>query len=45
VITPAGLASGDLLDIRLTFGGTDASGSAPVISQIGQIEMLLGIKG
>ena len=44
-ITPTTLAAGDLLDIRLAFGGNDNAGATPVICEIGQVEILLDVKG
>ena len=44
-ITPTGLAAGDLLDIRLTFGGTDTGTGTAVICEISQIEVLLDVRG
>jgi len=44
-ITPTGLAPGDLLDIRLVFGGSDTATGAAVICEISQVEMLLDVRG
>jgi len=44
-ITPSGLSSGDVLDIRITVAVTDAATATAVMASIGAIELLLDIKG
>lgn len=44
-ITPTGLSAGDLLDIRLAVAVNDAATGTAVTAVIGQVELLLDIKG
>lgn len=44
-ITPTGLAPGDTLEVRLSFGGSDTGNAGVMIPEISAVEMLLDIKG
>ena len=44
-ITPTGLVSGDMLDVRLTFGGADTATGTAVVSEIRKVQVLVDIKG
>lgn len=44
-ITSAGLSPGDLLDIRLAFAGTDLTDAGVMVPVIGQVELVLEVKG
>jgi hypothetical protein len=45
VITPTGLAAGDVLVVRVSFAGVDAGNLAVMIPEIQKLAMLLDIKG
>jgi len=45
VITATSLEPGDVLDIRLTIAINDAAGGSAVVGCIGEVAMLLGIRG
>lgn len=44
-VTPTGLVAGDVLDIRLAFGGSDTGNAGVMIPEISAVTMLLDIKG
>lgn len=44
-ITPTALSPGDLLDIRLSFAGSDVGNLDVMIPEISQIEIVLDVKG
>ena len=44
-LTPTTLVAGDLLDVRLSFVGTDTATGTAVIPEIAQIEFLVDVKG
>lgn len=45
VITPTGLAAGDVFDILMTVYVEDAATGTPVIASIGKVSMMLDIRG
>lgn len=45
VVTPATLAPGDLLDIRMSITVTDAATATAVIGSVGAVEILIDTKG
>lgn len=45
VITPAGLAAGDVLDVRLAVAVTDVATGTAVIAAIGSVELLCDVRG
>ena len=44
-LTPTSRDVGDLIDVRITIAGTDAGNLGVMIPEIGQVELLLDIKG
>lgn len=44
-ITPSGLVSGDVLDVRVTIAITDSATGTAVIGEIGYVALLLDVKG
>ena len=45
VVTPTGLAAGDLLDIRITVAITDGASGVPITADITDLKMLLDVQG
>lgn len=44
-LTPTARSAGDLIDVRITIAGTDSGNAGVMIPEIGQIELLLDVKG